>query len=320
MKKALESGSALLLSVLILTGCVGSTTANTSPGTEDIPPTVPASEKIRIASFNLEVFGPTKAGNAALLAVDARIMRHFDIVAVQEIRDSSGTALPALLSAINADGGHYDAVVGPRLGRTSSKEQYAFLFNTLTISPEPGSYTFDDDMDGNGVNDVDDATLHPGVDLYEREPLVAEFKVTAGNFDFTLIDIHTKPEQAAAEIGHLPVVMADAKTRLGEEDVICLGDYNADGSYFDEDGYQSVFPSTLYNWLIPNSVDTTVASSSNTYDRIVTTKSADEDFGGTASVYYYDQAGDLGSSGLTAGDISDHYPVWAEFWVGRDTD
>jgi endonuclease/exonuclease/phosphatase family metal-dependent hydrolase len=266
-----------------------------------------ASETIHIASFNLQVFGPTKAAKAPLLAVYASIFRHFDVIAVQEIRDASGTALPALMNAVNSDGSRYDVISGPRLGSTSSKEQYAYIFNTTTIQELPGSYTF------NG-------SAKTGVDEFERDPLVAKFKARTGDFDFVLVDVHTKPEAATAEIGHLPDVIADAVATLGEEDVICLGDYNADGSYFDESTYQTYFPSSEYDWLIQNSVDTSVASASNTYDRMVTTKSVDEDFDGTAGVYRYDQVGDLGSSGLTTADVSDHYPISAEFWVGKDTD
>jgi deoxyribonuclease-1-like protein len=309
MKVLIKTSAAISLVLFLFVSCAPSSGAPN-----------PSADTIRIASFNLQVFGTSKAGNAALLGVYAKIIKHFDIVAVQEIRDASGTALPALMSAINADGSHYDSVVGPRLGRTSSKEQYAFIFNTAAIQLLPGSYTFDDDMDGNHSNDVDDATLHPGVDLFEREPFVAEFKVTSGNFGFVLINIHTKPEDATAEIGHLPEVMADAAALLGEKDVICLGDFNADGSYFNESTYATIFPSSTYDWLIPNSADTTVAASSNTYDRITVTKSVDEDFDGTAGVYSYDQAGDLGSSGLSVGDVSDHYPVYAEFWEDRDSD
>ncbi len=72
--------------------------------------------------------------------------------------------------------------------------------------------------------------------------------------------------------------------------------------------------------MIPNDVDTTVAASSNTYDRIVTTKSTDEDFDGVSGVYRYDEAGDLAGSGLTVGQVSDHFPVYAEFLVAWDTD
>lgn len=54
-------------------------------------------------------------------------------VAVQEVRDSSGTALPALLAAVNADGSDYAYIESERLGRTSSKEQYAYVYDQSTV-------------------------------------------------------------------------------------------------------------------------------------------------------------------------------------------
>jgi endonuclease/exonuclease/phosphatase family metal-dependent hydrolase len=262
----------------------------------------PTTDRIKIASFNLEVFGPTKAGNAAVLGIMGEIIRQFDIVAVQEIRDASGTAVIALKSAINSTGNHYDYEIGPRLGRTTSKEQYAFFYNTATIEALAGAYTYDEG----------------GTDTFEREPYVARFRVKSGNFDFALIDIHTKPEDATAEITYLPNVISQTTAITGEPDVICLGDFNADGSYFDEGSYLSIFPASIYDWLIPNTADTTVASSSNTYDRMVTLHSTDEDLTGSSGVFRYDQVIDMGST--LPGDISDHYPIWAEFWTNKDSD
>ena len=63
----------------------------------------------------------------------ADIVRTYDIIAIQEIRDASQTALPALLDLVNVDGSQYDYVVSERLGRTTSKEQYAYIYNTHTI-------------------------------------------------------------------------------------------------------------------------------------------------------------------------------------------
>ena len=265
-------------------------------------PSTPGPTKVTIASFNLEVFGPTKAGNAVVLGIMGQIIRRYDIVAVQEIRDSSGTAVVALKNAVNSTGVSYDYEIGPREGRTTSKEQYAFFYNTATIEVLPGAYVFNEG----------------GTDTFEREPYVARFKARGGAFDFTLIDIHTKPEDATAEITYLPTVISQAVTTTGEPDVICLGDFNADGSYYDESAYSSVFPSSTYNWLISNAEDTTVASSSNTYDRIVTTKSIDEDFTANAGVFRFDQQ--FGLDATTVSSVSDHYPVWAEFATQKDTD
>jgi deoxyribonuclease-1-like protein len=60
-----------------------------------------------------------------------------------------------------------------------------------------------------------------------------------------------------------------------------------------------------------------VAVSDNTYDRIVTTLSTDEDFSGTADVYLFDQAYDFSSPTLAPDDVSDHYPIWAEFYSSK---
>jgi len=265
-------------------------------------PSIPGQDKLTIASFNLKVFGPTKAANAKVLDIMGQIIRRFDIVAVQEIRDSSGAAVVALKNAVNSTGVNYDYEIGPREGRTSSKEQYAFFFNTATIEALPGAYVFNEG----------------GTDTFESEPYIAQFKAKRGSFDFTLIDIHTKPEDATAEITYLPTVISQAVTATGEQDVICLGDFNADGSYFNESTYTSIFPTITYNWLISNTVDTTIAASSNTYDRIVTLRACDEDFSGNTGVFHFDQEIQLG--GLPPGDVSDHYPIFAEFWTGNDTD
>jgi len=263
---------------------------------------LPSAHKIKIASFNLQIFGLTKAGKPEVVDVIARVIREFDIVAVQEIRDSAGTAIDVLAAAVDSAGVDYEYAIGPRVGRTSSKEQYAVFYNTATIQALPGAYTFDE-----GASDP-----------FEREPYIAMFKAKDGAADFVIIDIHTKPDDATAEIEYLPTVMTDAASAMGEPDVICLGDFNADWSYYDEDDYEMTFPIGFYNWLIPNAADTTVALSSNTYDRIVTTKSMDEDYAGTAGVFRFDL--EYGLSAAETAAVSDHYPVWAEFWADGDTD
>jgi deoxyribonuclease-1-like protein len=284
--------------VLALFGCSRpAARAGTNAGT---PGGSAEPARILIGSFNLQVFGLTKAAKKDVLALLAKIIRHYDVIAIQEIRDSSGTAVMELKDAVNADGAHYEYLVGPRLGRTSSKEQYAYFYNTATISSSGGAYTFNEG----------------GVDTFEREPYIAHFSATQGTFAFTLIDIHTKPENAAAEIAFLPAVITEAQTHTAEPNVICLGDFNADGAYYDESGYTATFPSSTYTWLISNSLDTTTANSSNTYDRIVTLNACGADFDGNAGVYRYDTVLELGAT--TPPQVSDHYPVFAEFRVNAD--
>ena len=112
----------------------------------------------------------------------------------------------------------------------------------------------------------------------------------------------------------------DAAIELNEPDVICIGDFNADGSYYYEADYLHVFPTDRYGWLISNADDTTVADSDNTYDRIVTTRSLDEDHSGIVGVLRFDEVFDFSSLSIFPKNVSDHFPVWAEFYVDRDTD
>lgn len=273
-------------------------------GTPEATPTVTVTTPdgtIKLAAFNLQVFGTTKAGKPEVMDVLSKIIRNYDVIAVQEIRDSSQTALPKLRDAINSMGSPYDYVVSERLGRTTSKEQYAYLYNTQTIQLIGSPYTYPDSND-----------------LFHREPYVANFKVKNGNFDFVLVTIHTDPDTATQEINDLTMVVEDARSKYqGEGDFIVMGDLNADCTYFKENS-QSPLRSSDYNWVINNSVDTTTKSTDCTYDRIIITTPAKTDFTGEAGVFRFDTAYNLNYESTIA--VSDHYPVYAGFWSNRDTD
>ena len=236
------------------------------------------------------------------MAVLSKTIRNFDIVAVQEIRDASQTALPALKNSVNDMAGpKYDFVVSDRLGRTTSKEQYAYFFNTQTMQQIGNPYTYPDSND-----------------LFQREPYVSEFKARNGNFDFILITIHTDPDTATQEINDLPGVVENAKGRYqGEGDFIILGDLNSDCDYFNENS-GSPLRSSDYLWIINNSIDTTTKATVCTYDRIILTSQAKTDFTGNSGVFRFDNAYNL-TYNMTI-SVSDHYPVYAEFWNNRDTD
>ncbi|HEV3025235.1 MAG TPA: hypothetical protein VGX76_22345, partial [Pirellulales bacterium] len=98
-----------------------------------LPPVERRGETIRIASFNLQVFGETKLEKQEVAQVLAKIIREFDVTAVQEIRAKSQDLLPRFLNLVNAEGAHFEFVIGPRLGRTSSKEQYAFIYDAASL-------------------------------------------------------------------------------------------------------------------------------------------------------------------------------------------
>ena len=274
-----------------------SATPTITPATVTYP-----NNTVKLAAFNLQIFGTFKANKPEIMEVLSKTIRNFDIVAVQEIRDASQTALPALRNSVNDMAGpKYDFVVSDRLGRTTSKEQYSYFFNTQTMQQIGYPYTYPDSND-----------------IFQREPYVAEFKARNGNFDFVLITIHTDPDTATQEITDLPKVVENAKSRYqGEGDFIVLGDLNADCDYFNENSL-SPLRSSDYLWVINNSIDTTTKATACTYDRIILTSQAKTDFTGNSGVFRFDDAYNLTYNMTVA--VSDHYPVYAEFWNNRDTD
>ena len=96
-----------------------------------------------------------------------------------------------------------------------------------------------------------------------------------------------------------------------------MGDLNADGSYFDEDGTSSMSGSGYY-WVIDNSKDTTTKSTDYTYDRIIITDSVVSDLYGDSGVHRFDIEYGLSEDETVA--VSDHYLVFADIWCGRDVD
>lgn len=256
-------------------------------------------ETITAGSFNIQVFGQSKASDDEVMTTLAKIIRNFDIIAIQEIRDSSGTAAPLLLEYVNSDGSDYGMFIGERLGRTSSKEQYAFIYNRNTIRPAGAPVTYPDSTE---------------TDLFHREPYIMPFETTGGDFTATYAVIHTDPDEADEEIPALIHVMDYMKGILpGDDALILMGDLNADCSYFDEDSYITL-KSENYNWLIGNGEDTTTGNTVCTYDRIILNGGEDY-YTGESGVFRFDSI-----YGLTRDEslkVSDHYPVYAKFKISR---
>jgi len=251
---------------------------------------------ISIAAFNIQIFGKTKRTKMDVMEVLVRIVREFDLVLVQELRDSSETTAPLFLEMINNESDHlYDFIRSERLGRSSSKEAYAYYYNTETVTFVNGS----------------DFVYNDTSDIFEREPYIASF--TSGTFDFTLVGIHTKPTDAYNEIGNLTSVVTSIMNKGNESDIIVMGDFNADGTYFDEDDTSS-FKDPQYTWIINNTWDT-MTKTGWTYDRIVlgTQTCSYEYIQDSAQVFYFDEAYNLIDPEFVQ-DVSDHYPVYAEYW------
>jgi len=245
---------------------------------------------ITIASFNIQTFGKTKRGKSDVLDVLANITCEFDILAIQELRDNTETTMEYFTNRTN-NFCEREFVMSERLGRSRSKENYAFIYNP------------------NKINFISEWTYEEKDDEFEREPYAAAFK--AGKFEFVLVNIHTKPDKARDEIEYLSKIMNDFQNQFKEKKIIVLGDLNADCTYFDEKDIDSYFEE--YKWIIPNSADTTVKTTKCTYDRIIASKEATEYYNQEKGVYNFDKVFNFKQD--YAIQVSDHYPVWANFKI-----
>jgi len=291
---------------LALSACTQTTTLpDTTP-----PDTTPASDKVRIGAFNIEIFGPTKVGRTNTLTVLAKIASTYDVLAIEEVGSNSSTALESTcITVMDTYVARINQIVGSDSYAYVRGNQYAIVYRKAEFS-------------------VVSSGLYTGSQSFTYTPLTAYLKSTTGNLDFAMVVIHTSPSMATMEIPALKTAMSEVATLYAEPDVICLGDYNGDGSYYTEGSGSDLagFPSPTYITTIPNSADTTVAASSNTYDRIELSSSMASDYDLTYGVIQIGQVYDVTTcegTATTAGTesaLSDHYPVWSEFYVDRDTD
>lgn len=265
-------------------------------------------ETITVAAFNIQVFGRSKRAKPEVMRVLTAVAREVDVLLVQEIRDSSEQTADIFLAAINSPNSSntgsrrsYRMVEGPRLGRTSSKEQYAVYY------------------DSDRVRLLDAYTLRDPRDVFEREPLVATFR--AGNFDFSIVGCHIKPDDAEAELRALSrSVEGIIAANPAERDVIVLGDFNADGRYLNENRLVSIFPRDRYHVVITNDLDT-MTTSNNTYDRIILrSETFDHEYvAASAEVFEFDKVFGIQDARLVR-SVSDHYPVIARFRISAPDD
>jgi len=249
---------------------------------------------IRIASFNIQVFGDAKASKPYVMGTLASIIQNFHVVAIQEIRTQDDYFLDNFLRTyVNVNGRVYNKIVGPRLGRSNSKEQYAFLYDTAAIE----------------VNRRSVFTINDPDDLLHREPLVAMFRVRGPPpeqaFTFILVDVHTDPDEAQAEVNTLAQVYQSVRRASGgEDDIILLGDFNVDDKNLGDlgrlDGVRPVVRSTFTN-----------TRRTAQYDNIIYHQPSTTEFSGRWGVW--DVQRTYGLSLDQASQVSDHLPIWAEF-------
>jgi hypothetical protein len=189
--------------------------------TPAVPPTnARALGNLRIASWALDGFGPTKLANATAARNLARVVRKFDIVAIQQVASIERDLIPRLVDIINEGQNRYDYVMGQPVGPHERPEQMAFIFDKTTVLVDRRhTYTLDD----------------PEEQL-SFDPLVAWFRAASPPvgqaWTFSLVNVRIDLARAPDEVAVLPHVLSTIRRDgRGEDDVILLGLFQADDAY-----------------------------------------------------------------------------------------
>ena len=90
----------------------------------------------------------------------------------------------------------------------------------------------------------------------------------AGPQDLVLVGVHVSPDAAVAEINALDDVRKEVSKRFKQDDILIMGDFNADCSYVSNaESSKLKLRDPKYRWWIGDDVDTTVSKTDCAYDR-----------------------------------------------------
>ncbi len=192
--------------------------------TDQPVPTQPVNTRnyknIRIASWALDGFGPTKLANPEARRNVARVVRQFDIVALQQVASIERDLVPRLVDAINEGQNRFDYVIGQPVGPSDRPEQLAFIFDTTRVV----------------VDRRQTYTLADPNEQFAFDPLVAWFRAASPPanqaWTFSLVNVRIDLAKAPGEVALLPEMLsAIRRDGRNEDDVIVTGLFQADDAY-----------------------------------------------------------------------------------------
>ncbi len=254
---------------------------------------------IKVASWALDGFGPTKLSNLTVRKHVSSVVRQFDVIALQQIASIERDLIPRLVEVVNggqlgdANQNRYDYVIGESSGPAGRQEQLAFIFDTTTVF-----------VDRRQTYTVEDPS---GQMTYD--PLVASFRAARPDaniaWTFSLVNVRIDLTRAQSEVALLPGILNSVRLDgRGEDDVLMLGLFQADDAY--------LVP-TLGGGAMRAAVQgrpTDIFARYQTSNLLIDTVASSE-FLGRAGVYDYARAADLNP--IEAETVTSHLPVFAEF-------
>ncbi|XP_027859884.1 deoxyribonuclease 1 like 4, tandem duplicate 1 [Xiphophorus couchianus] len=256
---------------------------------------------MKIASFNIQRLGLKKVSDPSILNNLVQIISRYDIIVILEVVDETGKAVDVLMEALNKEH-RYEKQISTRLGRTDYKEQFLFLYRVGLVTLVDLYQS--DDKKTEGQDDIN------------RDPYILRFSCPNTVLgDLVMIPVHISPKGAEIELDKLYDLFLDIQKMWKTDNVMILGDFNADGSYVSKKEMKTIRirSDKNFHWLIGDDVDTTASTkNTNTYDRIVVygDKMLQAVVKNSAKAFNFQEEYRL--SNEQALNISDHYPVEVE--------
>jgi deoxyribonuclease-1-like protein len=247
---------------------------------------------LKVGSWALDGFGPTKLANRDVRAYVAKIGRRFDVLAIQQVSSIERDLVPRLVDELNLGENRFDYLIGAPTGPRDRGEQMAFIFDTSSVEVDRSqTYTVDDPEN-----------------RFTFDPLVAWFRAREPQsslaWTFSMVNVRIDLPRASDEVALLPALMeAVAQDGRGEDDVILAGLMQADDAY-----------------LIPTFGNQTRVAvrhrSTDIYDRyqtanIILDASKTSEYLGRGGVFDFARHYQLGRTEAEA--ITSHLPVYGEF-------
>lgn len=258
-----------------------------------LPPRDPSRKILRIASFNLDGFNSRKLAMPLIAERLTAIIAGFDVIAVQDVRESHVGSLHELLEVVNARGRHFDFAVAPEVGRGSVTRYNAFIFNRATV-----------EIDRFKICEVTDTA-----GLMRCRPLVGVFRArgpqTCDAFTFVLVNVNVDYDRVSAGLDILDdVYRAVRAANPREDDILLLGNFEVD---LNQAAPPAFSPGAT--WALDGIVST--VRGDRLADNLAFDRLATAEFTGRADVI--DVVRGLNVTTEEALRISSHLPVWAEF-------
>jgi hypothetical protein len=175
---------------------------------------------LRIGSWALSGFGPSKLASEHSRMNLVRMVRKFDIIALQQVTATERDLLPRAVDMINEGGGAFDYVLGEPTGPADRPEQLAILFNSKRVH-------------------IDRSQTYTVADPHNQmsyDPMVAWFRAaepaTTESWTFSIVNVRISLARAPVEVALLPSVFSAVRSDgRGEDDVLMMGLFQADDQY-----------------------------------------------------------------------------------------